>query len=216
MTGNYIGTNPAGVVDLGNLQAGVIILGEANVVGGLTPAERNIISGNNQTGVRLALGANANIIQGNFIGTDISGTLLLANGEGVSVGVIGASSASSNTIGGLTAGVGDLHRIQHGGRCSRCERWHEQRHLGQRHSAVTADSASTSAPTASRRMTPADFDEGPNERQNFPVLTGSSRRRAGHAQQLSTQCIFRIEFFGNAACDASGTARARRSLAPRR
>ena len=114
VTGNYIGTDPAGVVDLGNQQAGVIIIGEANLVGGLTPAARNIISGNNQTGVRLGASATANIIQGNFIGTDVSGTLALANGEGVSVGVNAVSTASSNTVGGIQAGAANLIAFNNG------------------------------------------------------------------------------------------------------
>ena len=202
VTGNYIGTDPAGVLDLGNLQAGVIIIGEANVIGGLTPAERNIISGNNQTGVRLALGANANIIQGNFIGTDVSGTLPLANGEGVSIGVIGASTASSNTIGGPAASAGN--RIAFNS------------NLG-----VSVTSGSTNNAILGNSITgnggigidlnadgvtandPTDTDEGANDVQNFPVLTAATGGVTGSLNSIPNG-TFRIEFFGNTACDASG------------
>ena len=48
-----------------------------------------------------------------------------------------------------------------------------------------------------------DGDEGPNNRQNFPVLTAVAGGVQGTLNSIPN-ATFRIEFFGNAACDASG------------
>ena len=50
-----------------------------NVVGGTTPAARNVICGNAQR--RLRQQRDGNRIQGNYIGTDKSGTKDLGNGD---------------------------------------------------------------------------------------------------------------------------------------
>ena len=53
ISGNYIGTDSAGNADLGNGGNGIYIKSgaTANVIGGSAPADRNIISGNNQSGI---------------------------------------------------------------------------------------------------------------------------------------------------------------------
>jgi hypothetical protein len=107
--GNFIGTDPTGTVDRGNELAGVNINpGESgspsqHVVGGTTPAARNLISGNGNDGVflqgsRTADLADSNRIQGNYIGTDRSGTKDLGN----SFGGIYLGDASGTIIGGTT------------------------------------------------------------------------------------------------------------------
>src|SRR6266446_4517279 len=103
--GNFIGTNPAGKAKMGN-RLGVMINGAANnVIGGTTIAERNIISGNTEIGVGiLNTGATNNIVQGNFIGTDITGSNKLGNGDGVQIG----ARAQNNTIGGTATGAGNV------------------------------------------------------------------------------------------------------------
>ncbi len=52
--------------------------------------------------------ANDNVVEGDFIGTDVTGTVALGNGpEGsYSGGIHIIDSASANTIGGLTASPG--------------------------------------------------------------------------------------------------------------
>jgi hypothetical protein len=82
VSGNYIGTNVTGTVALGN-GSGVIIGHGAtyNLIGGDSPAERNLISGNNEHGVAMYFsGTVSNTIAGNYIGTDPSGTTAVANG----------------------------------------------------------------------------------------------------------------------------------------
>ena len=80
---NFIGTNAAGTAAIGNGASGVKLGGPNNVIGGLIPAVRNIISGNRVDGV-LLLGTGSRV-QGNFIGTDVTGALDLGNeGQGVS------------------------------------------------------------------------------------------------------------------------------------
>jgi hypothetical protein len=106
--GNLIGTNSTGNAALGNGANGVELRGqgdvERNVIGGATSGAGNVISGNKANGIFLS-GADSNIIQGNLIGTDISGTKPLGNGaNGVA---IQTPFANANTIGGTAAGAGN-------------------------------------------------------------------------------------------------------------
>jgi uncharacterized repeat protein (TIGR01451 family)/CSLREA domain-containing protein len=110
--GNFIGTNAAGTAEIGNGSNGVEVINALNnTIGGTTAAARNIISGNAGNGVLIestALPATGNLVQGNFIGTDVSGTGDLGNGDN---GVLMRSFAgvvSNNTVGGTAAGAGNL------------------------------------------------------------------------------------------------------------
>jgi parallel beta-helix repeat protein len=96
--GNYIGTDVTGTMNRGNFQGGVRIWDAPNnMIGGTTPEARNVISGNNGYAVGILLpGATANKVQGNFIGTDVTGTADLGNSNH---GVFIYEAASSNTIG---------------------------------------------------------------------------------------------------------------------
>ncbi len=102
VSGNYIGTNVGGTIELGNTYDGVIISSSAqnNTIGGSTPGERNVISGNGWSGVGInGSGTTGNTVSSNYIGTDVGGTTNLGNNYD---GVIISSSAQNNTIGGST------------------------------------------------------------------------------------------------------------------
>jgi CSLREA domain-containing protein len=103
--GNFIGTDVAGSVALGNYREGVSIKWSSkNLIGGTTAGARNVISGNGG-GVGIANeGSTENQVQGNFIGTDITGTVPIPNGVGVGIG----AEAYDNLIGGTTAGAGNV------------------------------------------------------------------------------------------------------------
>ena len=105
--GNFIGTNPAGSAALPNGGSGVLIAGgTGHVVGGTLAAARNVISGNGGFGVEFNTAAATPThvaVQGNFIGTDASGTASLGNTMG---GVL--AMGTGQTIGGVTAGAGNL------------------------------------------------------------------------------------------------------------
>jgi hypothetical protein len=104
--GNSIGTVPCGTIDKGNTDDGVNIFDGAseNVIGGTTPAACNVISGNTFNAV-FVNGENNNLIQGNYIGTDKTGTKSLGNGKGVGAAVAIVGNSSGNTVGGTTAGA---------------------------------------------------------------------------------------------------------------
>jgi hypothetical protein len=100
--GNYIGTDFTGTASLGN-GLGLDIGGSNNLIGGTTPAERNIISGNNGYQAGITIGGTGIRVEGNFIGTDVTGTHALGNFEGVIV-----AGGSNNQIGGTEPGAGNL------------------------------------------------------------------------------------------------------------
>src|SRR2546423_203833 len=75
----------------------------ANVIGGTNAAARNVISAN---GGGISLSSSENVIQGNFIGTDASGTIALGNAlDGIS---FSTSTYIGNVIGGTVPGAGNV------------------------------------------------------------------------------------------------------------
>jgi hypothetical protein len=99
VVGNLIGTDPSGTQGIGH-SVGVRFDNASNLlIGGTTAAARNIISGNGlgiygtgtMTGVQ---------IEGNYIGTDLTGTMAIGN---TSVGI-----HTGATIGGTAPGAGNL------------------------------------------------------------------------------------------------------------
>jgi hypothetical protein len=114
VAGNYIGTDATGTAALGNTY-GVWIAGGAtdNTVGGTTAAARNIISANGnpngpfQVGLGgfMDQGTSGNVVEGNYIGTDVTGSVALGVGEATGVSI---RDTSNNTIGGVVPGAGNL------------------------------------------------------------------------------------------------------------
>ena len=100
---NRIGTNVAGIGDLGNAAAGVLVSGPEGVT-----IRNNLISGNDSHGVELSSSSEDAVIAGNIIGADASGTSDLGN-TGAGVRVTGADDATlfANVIVG-----NDSHGIQ--------------------------------------------------------------------------------------------------------
>ncbi|MEO8429077.1 MAG: hypothetical protein ABI651_18455 [Verrucomicrobiota bacterium] len=109
--GNFIGTDLSGTVALGNAQfppnGGVVLFDSDHcIIGGTILSARNVISGNSGFGVSILSGSDVNIVQGNFIGTDLTGTLALgvAPGGFIQVGVL-IEDSSYNLVGGTTVGA---------------------------------------------------------------------------------------------------------------
>ncbi len=98
--GNYIGTDATGTLQLPNF-VGINCQSASVVVGGAAAGQGNLISGNGG-GVSLST-CTASTIQGNLIGTDLTGAAPLGN----SGGGIGTVAFSVVTIGGLGAGEGN-------------------------------------------------------------------------------------------------------------
>jgi hypothetical protein len=108
--GNYIGTDVTGTVAMGNgygsvFGSGIILTANNTTVGGTVAGAGNLISGNAVNGVYI-IGhtATSNVVEGNYIGTDVNGTSKLANGTGVLI----QNGATNNTIGGTAAGASNL------------------------------------------------------------------------------------------------------------
>ena len=105
MAGNLIGTNSSGTAPLGNGDIGVLIqygaadnwIGVNSVHGPSSASQGNVIAGNAYAGVVIQIaGTTGNVVAGNLIGTNSSGTAPLGNGT---VGILIQSGAADNWIG---------------------------------------------------------------------------------------------------------------------
>ena len=192
--GNYIGTDVSGTVDLGNGKEGVLIIegAQGNVIGGSVPQARNVISRNAVNGVQISgSGSDLNTIQGNYIGTDVSGTLDLGNDiSGVAI----EGGGTNNTVGGTVGGAGNLIAFN--------------RSLG----GVRVGSGTGNRILGNAIFSNIDvgitLNAGANNDQNAPanLIVESSSSGTTVAGALDTVAgNFRLEFFANASCDASGS-----------
>ncbi len=109
--GNYLGVKADGATSLPNGAYGVHLFANVNsnvtgnTIGGSSPGEGNLISGNGLSGVSLqGSGTTNNTILGNLIGTIASGLGALPNAtNGIFI-----TDASDNTIGGTGPADGNL------------------------------------------------------------------------------------------------------------
>jgi parallel beta-helix repeat protein len=76
-----------------------------NTIGGTATGAGNVISGNGGNGIALGHSANDNVVRGNLIGTDATGTNPLGNRQN---GVEIFASSTGNTIGGTATGAGNV------------------------------------------------------------------------------------------------------------
>ncbi len=177
-----------------------------NTIGGTTPGARNIISGNGANGIALGQSPGPNLIQGNFIGVSAAGGPLGNTGHGVLLSVV--SGVDGNTIGGTAAGAGNVIAFNgldgvmspgfpgfpfNTGNAILSNTIFANGGVG----IDLALNFDGDGPTPDD---PGDADSGPNNLQNFPVLTtvmsaGGSTIIAGTLD--SAPGTYRVEFFAN-------------------
>jgi len=224
IAGNYIGTNATGMVPLANNFGGIQIVAPAsnNLIGGVTAADRNVVSGNVIAGIAIqsitnvvSPPATGNRVQGNFIGVAADGITSLGNTAGSQVGWgIGIFRlASGNFIGGTGNGEGNVIANNDGPGIG------------------VFTSPFPNGPTLSNsilnnsifnngglgidlqgtgvtRNDLNDTDTGANNQQNYPILTSVSESAGNTLIQgllnSTPNTNFQIQFFSNPSCDSSG------------
>ena len=108
--GNYVGTDVAGNVDLGNGGAGIAIENApGNIVGGSSSGPPdppgNVVSGNVHGITIFGEAADGNVVQGNVVGLNAAGNAALGNSD-VGIWVLGG--ADNNIIGGTVPGARNI------------------------------------------------------------------------------------------------------------
>jgi CSLREA domain-containing protein len=207
LTGNFIGADVSGILGLGNNASGVSCTANSMTIGGSAPARANLISGNAGVGI-LITNSNSNLIQGNFIGTKADGISSLSNtASGIN---FTGSNSTSNTVGGTNVGAGntiafngaDGVRLADAG-TGNITRGNSIFSNGSTASDLGIDLGADGV-TANDGMDP---DIGPNNLQNFPLMTravtGATNIIQGTLNSTPGQ-TFTIDFYANVSCDTSG------------
>lgn len=208
--GNLVGTDPSGLLALPNGSGiGLYNPAQENLIGGPEPGAGNLVSGNLQWG--LSLGGPetfGNRVEGNLVGTDLTGLAPLPNGEGLYL-----FDALDNRIGGPAPGAANHIAYNQGAgirvegpainNSIRANRIHDNGSGPGDFLGIDLVSGAMVTPND-----PGDSDEGPNRVQNYPVLLNASASAStltmdGHLNS-APDSTFTIDFYGNAACDPSG------------
>lgn len=221
VAGNYIGVDASGSVALGNSGVGIFLSGGSSGTrvgtdgnGVADAAEANVISGNTSIGMQVIVSA-SNLIAGNFIGTDKTGTAPIGNGlEGIQIYSSNVGGTNSNTIGGTpqkanVIAFNQSEGVEVGGISSYpintailYNSIFSNGSLGINLSpgdgfyAVTANDA-------------GDADSGANNLMNFPELTAALSMNnnitiSGDLVDSLPNTNFEIQFFSSPDCDPSG------------
>ena len=212
--GNFIGTDVTGTARLGNSANGVWIdFSQAGTIVGGQETSRNIISANGAAGIRIAgVFSVGNVVWGNYIGTDVTGSSNLGNSED---GVFIGDTTSGNQLGTLigTYGFGLLgtasNTIAFNGRDGvRVEGVSNRNSISYNSIFSNAGLAINLGPDGVTPNDADDGDTGPNGLQNFPLLTsaitdGTSTTIQG-TLTARPDLEYTIQFFSSVAADPSG------------
>jgi titin len=204
VAGNYIGTSPSGGAAMGNLGGGVALDGGSHsiTIGGVTPAERNVISGNRDDGVDILDTAYGNSVLGNFIGTTAIGGPL----GNVNFGVYVASTGSSNLIGEPVGTGGNV--IAFNGATTAAD--------GVRIDGLNAHVSVRASNIYSNGGLGILLADDANGVQAAPqiteVKTTATSTTIDYTLASNANRTYDVDFFANAACDASGAGEGQKYL----
>ncbi|MBI5924824.1 MAG: DUF4347 domain-containing protein, partial [Aquabacterium sp.] len=112
IAGNFIGSFYADGSNKGagsgNASTGIFSHGANTVIGGTTTADRNVISGNPAGyNIYLGTGSTGTTVKGNYVGLNAAGTAVFST-TNPDYGILVESTSSNITIGGTTAGSGNV------------------------------------------------------------------------------------------------------------
>ena len=231
--GNYVGTNAAGTSAIANGATtggqGVLVSNGSNTtLGGTAAGARNLVSGNAGSGIFLSNTTNTSI-QGNYVGVAANGTSGLGNGSaGVHLGEItlaGGESfnvfpANGTTIGGTTTAAANTigYNGQQGvviiagvGNAIRGNSIVGNTRLGIDLASSDQPSGITLNDNGDASFAP-DVDTGPNDVQNYPVLSSVNNGTIVGTLRSTPNTAFSVDFYSNNACDGSGNGEGARFL----
>ena len=212
--GNYIGTAANGLSALGNGANGLSFRygPQSNTVGGAMAAAGNVISGNSGVGLFLP-GASNTIVQGNDIGVGSDGVTALGNGQ---QGILLQSGATTNVIGLALNGSGAGNFIANNtnegiivydnatvGNVFRGNSIHDNGALG-----VNLVGGAETYPYYVTPNHPGGAVPGPEDLQNFPVITNASvalgSTTISGTLNSSASRGFLVDIYRNTSPDPSG------------
>lgn len=211
VAGNLVGTDAAGSARLPNDGDGLHLGPGYFRVG--SPEQPNVVAGNRGDGIAF-VGDSSGRVEGNRIGTDLSGRARLGNGgAGISVQDDG-SWLNDGTIGGELPAT--ANRVAFNRRAGIEIVGAGVTALGvnvlDRNGGLGIDLGADGV-TAND---PGDADGGPNGGQNFPALTGATSSAAGTRVTGTIDAVpsttFRVDLYSGPACDPSGHGEAARVL----
>ncbi len=209
--GNYIGAAVNGAA-IGNQGNGIFMQGMTMTVAS------NVIAGNRGNGIEIlgvAVGSplptNAHIVQGNYIGVGTDGVSQAGNhGHGILI-----NRSAGNWIGGTAEGQGNviayngywLDSIYDGVVITGGTYAVNNRILGNRIYQNGSWLDGQGIDLGDDGPTPndaTDADSGPNNRQNYPVITRVKGATVSGVLTSTANTTFRLEFFGSPECGPTG------------
>ena len=209
VAGDQIGTNATGAVALGNSYDGVEIDSSlGNTIGGTGASAADVISSNEYAGVYF-YSSSDNLVEGDFIGTDVTGTKALGNAVG---GVVfdtqDNGSSIDNSIGGTSAVAGNLITDNGGPGV-------EVFGLGSVGNQITANRIFANARQAIElgdegvTYNSPSPRQGPNNLQNFPIFaTTIDGGLEGWLGGSAPHTTFRIDLYASAGLGLAGSGEA--------
>jgi hypothetical protein len=230
--GNFIGTDAAGTQSLPNGTGIELDVSDSNTIGGTAAGAGNIISGNLSDGIGFSsttviegagtieagffyLSSIDNIIEGNLIGTDPTGTIALGNNNnGIEI-----DGGSNNTIGGTSAGAGNVIAFNGDSGINIIALYSVSGTSADGPNAID-DTISGNSIFANGKLgidldndgvtpnNPAGSSSGANLLQPYPLLTSATLTNAGTlisaTLDASPSTSYTVEFFASPVADPSG------------
>ncbi len=209
--GNYVGIAADGVTAMGNQAGGITVdYIDGITIGGSETGAGNIFSGNGDGGIQPDATFNG-VIQGNYIGTDYTGTVPVLNGaKGISI----AYGCENILIGGTTPGARNIIANSPNGFQGIYTTTTMFGHPDTDNISIIGnsifDNDALGIDIGSDSLTPndpLDVDTGPNGYLNFPdnllYYEGGGNTHVAYSLDVPAG-NYRIEFFSNDSPDPSG------------